>query len=488
MTMVDEQPKKYAAKIFLIVYFTDIDYVSHGLGEENAMLKKAVKFILTILAALIVLLVIVLAVSLRLVDSTHFGETEYYQKTSNRIKQALNSRPAAAPDDLLVGVGKAGITPPIGVPLAGYGARKGAPSIGVHDSLFVRVIALQSGDRQAYLVGYDALILNPPVARRLEAKIKQQLDIPADRFLFTATHTHSGPGGWGEGWFEEQFAGPADSIVAAIFIDSTIAAIRRAIADRQPGAFGAGSVHAPRFIHNRLVGDKGLVDDELVYAVFRRNAKTVGIFADYSAHATSLSHHNLEMSGDYPGYFERKMETQTGGIVAFAAAGLGSHSYRGEGEKFAKSAFVGEGLADSLLAHVADVHAASNVALRVFRIPVDLARMQVRLTQKICLAPWLAKRLLHPYQTFLQVISLNDFIIIGCPGEYSGELALRVKETARQAGKQATVTSFNGCYIGYLTPSEYYSLNEYETKLMSWFGPFTGDYLTGLMQQIVSAI
>ena len=126
------------------------------------MFKKVLKILLAILAALVVLLVIALAASLRVVDSTTFGETKYYQKTADRIKQALDSRPAAEPDELLVGVGNAGITPPIGVPLAGYGARKGAPSIGVHDSLFVRVIALQSGTRQASLVGYAALILNPP--------------------------------------------------------------------------------------------------------------------------------------------------------------------------------------------------------------------------------------------------------------------------------------------------------------------------------------
>ena len=477
-----------AVQVFLIVYFANFDYVSRGLIEGHTVLKKTLKIFLTILAALVVLLAIVLAVSLRLVDSTNFRETNYYKKTSDRIEQALAADPAQAPNELLVGVGKAGITPPVGVPLAGYGARKGAPSTGVHDSLFVRVIALQSGDQQAYIIGYDALILNPPVARRLEAKIKQQLDIPADKFLFTATHTHSGPGGWGETWFEQQFAGPPDSIVATIFVDSSIAAIRRAMADLRPGALADGSVRAPRFIRNRLVGDQGQVDDELVYAAFQRSARTVGVFADYSAHATSLSHHNMEMSGDYPGYLERRMEAKTGGIVLFAAAGLGSHSYRGEGEKFAKSAFVGEGLADSLSAHVGESRAAANVSLRVFRIPVDLARMQVRLTQKICLAPWLAKKLLHPYGSYLQVIALNDFIIIGSPGEYSGELALRVKKTAHEAGKIATITSFNGCYIGYVTPSEYYVLNEYETKLMSWFGPFTGDYLTALMQQIVKAI
>jgi len=76
-------------------------------------------------------------------------------------------------------------------------------------------------------------------------------------------------------------------------------------------------------------------------------------------------------------------------------------------------------------------------------------------------------------------------VLIGSPGEFSGELALRVKTTASEEDKLVSITSFNGCYIGYVTPSEYASMDEYETKLMSWFGANTGDYLTDLMQQIL---
>ena len=449
------------------------------------MFKKSLKVLLVTAATLLALIVIILAVSLRLVDSKPYRQTKYYKNSSSRIIEALASSSQPAPARLYGGVGKAGLTPPVGVPLAGYGARKGAPSTGVHDSLFVRVLALQSGAQDAYIVGYDALLLHPPVARQLEQKIVEQLHLDPDRFLYTATHTHSGPGGWGQNWFEEQFAGPPDPVVVAVFIDSTIAAIRRAVADRQPAAYSVGAVQAPRFIRNRLVGDKGQVDAELVYAIFQSNDNPIGVFASYSAHATVLSSHNMQMSGDYPGYFERKIESELGGEAIFAAAGLGSHSYRGEGEGFAKAAFVGEGLADSLLAHRHKNAFRSHASLRTFRIPVDLARLQVRLTQKICLAPWLAKRLLHPYESYVQVVALDNFVIIGSTGEFSGELALDVKAEAAKLGKKVTVVSFNGCYIGYLTPSQYYSLPEYETKLMSWFGPYTGDYLADLMKQII---
>jgi neutral ceramidase len=452
------------------------------------MLKKILKIVAAIIAVLVVLILTTLTLSLRVVDSTHFSKTDYCKSTVERMRHILNAAPQAAPAELHIGVGKAGITPPVGIPLAGYGGRKGAPSTGVHDSLFVRVVALESGGQQAYIVGYDALLLHPSVARRLEKKIKTKLNVSADRILYTATHTHSGPGGWGETWVDQQFAGPQDSIVATIFIDSTIAAVQRAILNRQPGSFSSSSIDAPRYIRNRLIGDEGLVDDDLVYAMFQRNNKPAGLFATYSAHATVMSERNMDMSGDYPGYFERAIESEFGSVAMFAAAGLGSHSYRGEGKGFVRAEFIGRGLADSVKAHYNTAQSHSDVALRAFRIPIDLAKMQIRLTQKICLAPWLAKKLMKPEQAYLQIIALNDFIIIGSPGEFSGELALRIKQAALEAGKNVTVTSFNGCYIGYVTPSEYYVMDEYETKLMSWFGGYTGDYLTDLMQQIVKNI
>jgi len=39
------------------------------------------------------------------------------------------------------------------------------------------------------------------------------------------------------------------------------------------------------------------------------------------------------------------------------------------------------------------------------------------------------------------------------------------------------VTSFNGGYIGYITPLKYYDVDHYETRLMNWYGPGSGEYM-----------
>ena len=44
------------------------------------------------------------------------------------------------------------MTPPVGTPMAGYGARRGAASTGVHDDLYVKAVAFSDGVDTAVIV------------------------------------------------------------------------------------------------------------------------------------------------------------------------------------------------------------------------------------------------------------------------------------------------------------------------------------------------
>ena len=69
---------------------------------------------------------------------------------------AQESDITAEPGSLQAGWAKASITPPIGTPLAGFSARNGAASTGVHDGLFVKAMALSDGKDTVVIVGSDA--------------------------------------------------------------------------------------------------------------------------------------------------------------------------------------------------------------------------------------------------------------------------------------------------------------------------------------------
>jgi hypothetical protein len=90
--------------------------------------------------------------------------------------------------------------------------------------------------------------------------------------------------------------------------------------------------------------------------------------------------------------------------------------------------------------------------------------------------------------TFLQVFRVQDVLWASTPCDFSGELALGLKDALRARGFDAAVTSFNGDYIGYVIPSRYYHLSGYEPRLMSFFGPYVPDYLDDLLRRMMLAL
>jgi hypothetical protein len=96
---------------------------------------------------------------------------------------------------LEVGYGQAEITPPAGTPLSGFIARENRPSVGVESPLYVRVLALRSGQHVFLLLSYDLLGLGAELEARLQTQLRQALpsNLTQERCILTAVHNHSGP-------------------------------------------------------------------------------------------------------------------------------------------------------------------------------------------------------------------------------------------------------------------------------------------------------
>ncbi|MFB0522144.1 MAG: neutral/alkaline non-lysosomal ceramidase N-terminal domain-containing protein, partial [Candidatus Bathyarchaeia archaeon] len=91
-----------------------------------------------------------------------------------------------------VGVASASITPPVGVPMAGYGARKGV-SKGIHDDLYAKAIVFDEGDMKAALIRCDLIGLRRDAVKETRELIESEMGIDGDNIMITCTHTHSGP-------------------------------------------------------------------------------------------------------------------------------------------------------------------------------------------------------------------------------------------------------------------------------------------------------
>jgi neutral ceramidase len=96
---------------------------------------------------------------------------------------------SAAP--LKAGVARTDITPPIGVEMWGFGARK-YPSNGIIDPLYARVLVMESGAKRIALVTLDlGRSFGPDSLDRLRSASAKQDNISL--VVAAASHTHSGP-------------------------------------------------------------------------------------------------------------------------------------------------------------------------------------------------------------------------------------------------------------------------------------------------------
>src|SRR5712691_4614065 len=95
-------------------------------------------------------------------------------------------------EGLRAGAAKVDITPPIGFPMWGYGARHDAPSLGVLDPLRARALVLAAGPERIALVSLD---LGRAPTRQTTAAIRARVKAAAgvEHVFLVASHTHHGP-------------------------------------------------------------------------------------------------------------------------------------------------------------------------------------------------------------------------------------------------------------------------------------------------------
>jgi len=101
---------------------------------------------------------------------------------------------AAAPlwaGDLRLGTAAVKITPPSGMPMAGYYYNRAAE--GVHDDLYAKALVLEKDGMKAALVACDLASVSRPVIEEARKLIEKATSIPGDRVMISATHCHTGP-------------------------------------------------------------------------------------------------------------------------------------------------------------------------------------------------------------------------------------------------------------------------------------------------------
>ena len=226
---------------------------------------------------------------------------------------AMTAIPAAA--QLRAGRAAVDITPPAGVPMAGYYYVR--LSEGVHDPLHAKALVLEQNGVKAALVALDLVHVPRPIVEAARQLISKNTGVPGANVMISATHSHTGPemGGRLLG-VRPETKQLADTYLAGL--PGKIAeAVRRAEADLQPARVGVATAHEdsvsfvrryymrdgtvgwnPGKRNPNVVAPVGGIDPDLPIAVFETPAgKPLAIYLNFACHQDTTG--GMLFSADY---------------------------------------------------------------------------------------------------------------------------------------------------------------------------------------------
>lgn len=245
----------------------------------------------------------------------------------------LAALPAAAAGFRAAAV-KVDITPQSPKWLSGYAARQ---STGVHDNIYHRVLALDSGDAQFYLVSSDFCLFSPSLYDSVAAEL-QKSGIQRNQFWWSVTHTHAAPeigapdiykallGRSDHEWDREYTARVTGALVDAV----------RAARDKlEPARISFGSGVSMANINRRAreedgritlgLNPDGPVDRQFnLIRLERPDGTPIALALNYAMHGTVMSGQNLLISGDGPGTVSAWLEAKLGAPVLYVNGAAGN--------------------------------------------------------------------------------------------------------------------------------------------------------------------
>lgn len=450
---------------------------------------KFLRILFKILLGLVVAILLFLAVSLAPVDETPYRQMPYYSQTKQRLDALPTPLTAKAP--LRAGWAKVSITPPYSTPTGGYGARRGKHWHIISDSIFARAIVLDNGTTKVAVVGLDLLITPPTVTEALKKRLPE-VGLRWENVYTGAIHSHNSMGGWAPGLVGQLIAGGYDEKIVTRITEGVLQAIRAAQTNLAPVQIGYGETDATDHIYNRIgwSGPTKPLDGKIHLVRFKKNSGESALLCSFSGHATLFEDSMWNyLSRDYPGSLVDRLEKKSADFAVFLAGAVGSTGPEAKGKTdFQEIRNYAGDLAARIERTVPTIQLKSDSALAVLTLPLSLREPHPRVIGNWRVRPWLFYAIYGDYPSDLKALRIGHTVLLGTPCDYSGEFVADFKPLAQQKGVNLMITSFDGGYIGYVTPDAYYNRPTYETRDMNWFGPYNGAYFEEMMMGLLKKI
>ncbi len=453
----------------------------------------------------------------RRVDRAGFEDQEFFKHDIAAIdRDAARNSFTPSPGPLKVGWGVAKVTPPKPTPMAGYGDRYDKKSQGVHDDIYAKAVAFSDGTDTAVLIGCDLLLVDHTLAEKIREEVAGRTPLKANQLFFTASHSHSGPGGFAPGFMNERAAfGPFDPALPDYLARGFADAVTSAYRTMSPASVAHGSANAEDCIRNRM--RNAPVDPELSFMIIHKQDGARCYVTSFSAHPTVLGPGNLLLSADYPGYLQRYIEKETGGTCVYLGGAVGSMGNRVPADAlkalqgasatpddpFLRCQALGETLARRVLGSSANLGSRPALDVASIGIPIELPPPAWRVVGMLSrglfgpdwgMNPFVMRALGISSSGWMSAVRLGDVVLVNAPGDLSGEISVVWKQWAAGRHLDLWTSGFSGEYAGYISPDKYFDEvydNErkgelaYETGFMSLAGPHQEAFFSALMKRMV---
>lgn len=217
---------------------------------------------------------------------------------------------------LLAGITRANITPPVGMLMSGYGARK-TPAVGTHDDLHTVALYLNDGNTESAIITLDLIDTDSRGTGRIRKACANLTGIPAKNIMIACSHTHGGPQ---TGVYGEDVGDELKTSYTQLLIYKIAGALSEAKKNAVPVAFGhsrqdckiAGNRRERRPDGTVVIGynPEGPIYPYTEVIRFDRLDKKeiMAILFSYASHGTTLTGDNYLWTADYPGVAKKLIE------------------------------------------------------------------------------------------------------------------------------------------------------------------------------------
>ncbi len=412
-------------------------------------------------------------------------------------------------DTLKVGVARANITPPVGMPSAGFAAR--GPLRALHDPLFATGLVVADGAARAALITCDLIDLDAETVAEVRREIHQRTDIAEDHVSVTWSHTHYGPDPY------RDKANPYVMTYRANLINLLAGLVEEAASDLTPAHVGVGWGTSYIGINRRekredgriVLGQnpEGAIDRAVgVLRIDALQGTPLATVINFQTHPVSQTGRTDHISADYVGKMREIVEDLTGSTCMFVQGACGNINPVIMAQRYEPARTLGTRLGCEVVRvwetltpqptrglQVRSKHiqlprmrygSRENAEARVRALEGDLARLKasedafegsIKWTEKRlaraweALESWTTGQPLDPIATELQAWRLGDVALALAPSEIFNQIGAQVK--ARSPFDDTFFVGYANDALGYIPIPEVYAEGGYEVTDASRVDP-----------------